>query len=148
MALPGENLVRRLVHSCHQDHPLPRGHPWCRCSSEDLRRVLCPALAASSLPLTSVAVEAAGPGSSLRGQDQQEQPAIAVRISARPCSTNLGHRKVSQELVAISCARHQRIQERKLKKDKEMFMAAQTLVDIQEYTQPCSDEVHVGKWVC
>ncbi|XP_050703219.1 uncharacterized protein LOC126988852 [Eriocheir sinensis] len=56
---------------------------------------------------------------------------------------NLGHRKVSQELVAISCARHQRIQERKLKKDKEMFMAAQTLMDIQEYTQPCHDEVHV-----
>ncbi|XP_050739147.1 uncharacterized protein LOC127009831 isoform X1 [Eriocheir sinensis] len=58
---------------------------------------------------------------------------------------NLGHRKVSQELVAISCARHQRIQERKSKKDKEMFMAAQTLMDMQEYTQPSSDKVYVGK---
>ncbi|XP_050702832.1 uncharacterized protein LOC126988546 isoform X5 [Eriocheir sinensis] len=59
---------------------VPEPGPVLAQRSGSAEAVLCPALAASSLPLTSVVEEAVGPGSSLSRRDQQEQTAPGVRI--------------------------------------------------------------------
>ncbi|XP_050702831.1 uncharacterized protein LOC126988546 isoform X3 [Eriocheir sinensis] len=75
--VPGVCRSARGVPECQG---VPEPGPVLAQRSGSAEAVLCPALAASSLPLTSVVEEAVGPGSSLSRRDQQEQTAPGVRI--------------------------------------------------------------------
>ncbi|KAG0720819.1 hypothetical protein GWK47_047661 [Chionoecetes opilio] len=51
---------------------------------------------------------------------------------------NLGHSKLSQKMMAINSARYKRIQDKVEKRD--VFMAAEAVMNMQQNTQPGSDE--------